>query len=86
MGVSDQRHAPAALPPGKVPVPVVQKYKSPDIIITACNTITLEVTEKLISKYCVCVCVSAVKDEILSTADYDPSEVIKCRTVHFSLN
>ena len=38
---------------------------------------------------CVCVCglcVSAVKAEILSTADFDPSEVIQCRTVHFSFN
>jgi len=41
-----QRHAPAALPPGKYPIPTVQKYGSPDINVTAYNAITLQVTEK----------------------------------------
>jgi hypothetical protein len=46
MEVGGQRHAPAALPPGKDPVPIVQKYESPDTKITAYNMITLQVTEK----------------------------------------
>jgi hypothetical protein len=78
MEVGGQRHAPPALPPGKDPVPTVQMYGSPDIKTTAYNTITLQVTEKWISKYCV----SAVKAVIISTADFDPPEVIQCRTVH----
>jgi hypothetical protein len=46
MEVGGQRHAPAALPLGKDPVPTVHKYESPDINITAYDTIILQVTEK----------------------------------------
>jgi hypothetical protein len=38
MEVGGQRHAPAALPPGKDPVSTVQMYGSPDIKTTAYTT------------------------------------------------
>ena len=46
MEVGGQRHAPAGLPSGKDPIPTVLMYESPDISISAYNTITLQVTEK----------------------------------------
>jgi hypothetical protein len=46
MEEGSQHHAPAALPPGKYPIPTVQKYGSPDSNITGYKAITVQVTEK----------------------------------------